>query len=130
MRALAAQFLRIGVVGTICFVLDAGTLWLLLRQGVDPYLARVLSFVPAVCSGWLLNRLWTFRHAPRDGAHRQLPAYIAVQLSGMAINYAVYATVITLWGAGEMTALAGVALGSIAGMFTNFLGARQWVFRG
>ncbi|UVI39694.1 GtrA family protein [Qipengyuania spongiae] len=129
MRALAGQFLRFGVVGTIAFVIDAGVLWLAMGAGVDPYLARVISFVPAFAANFLLNRAWTFAQKREQRPHGQAARYLAVQLAGMAMNYAVFAAIVTFAGEGRVVALAAVVAGSIAAMGFNFLGARHLVFR-
>ncbi|MCV0382871.1 MAG: GtrA family protein [Erythrobacter sp.] len=129
MRALAGQFLRFGVVGTVAFLIDAGVLWLAMGAGVNPYLARVLSFVPAFAANFLLNRAWTFGQTREQRPRGQAARYLAVQLTGMAVNYAVFAAIVALAGEGRGVALVAVAAGSIAAMGFNFLGARRLVFR-
>lgn len=130
MRGFAVQFLRFGVVGTIAFLIDAGILWLLMGAGIGPFIGRVLSFVPAFAANFLLNRLWTFGGtAAKTGTGRQASRYLAVQLTGMAINYSVFAAVVTGAGDGREIAMTAVAAGSLTAMFFNFLAARSLVFR-
>ena len=130
MRAFAGQFLRFGVVGTIAFLIDAGTLWLLMGAGVGPFVGRILSFIPAFAANFLLNRLWTFGAVAAQGrAGRQASRYFVVQVAGMAINYAVFAGIVALFGDDRWLAMGAVAAGSLAAMCFNFLGARLLVFR-
>ena len=67
--AFIEQVARFLIVGTVGFAIDGGLLYLLVRTDVDPYLARGLSFPPAVTATWYLNRVWTF--AARQGAVRR-----------------------------------------------------------
>lgn len=126
-RTLVDQVARFVVVGTVGFVIDGGLLYLLVRSGVDPYLARAFSFPPAVTVTWYLNRVWTF--AARQGAaRRQYARYLAVQLVGALSNYGVYAAILSLGHRSAEGALAALAAGSIAGLVINFAGARALVF--
>jgi putative flippase GtrA len=126
-RAFIDQVARFLVVGTLGFAIDGGLLYLLVRIGVDPYLARAFSFPPAVTATWYLNRVWTF--AARRGIVRQQYArYLAVQIIGALSNYGVYAAILSLGHRSAEGALAAFAAGSIAGLVINFAGARALVF--
>ena len=126
-RAFIEQVARFLIVGTVGFAIDGGLLYLLVRTGVDPYLARGLSFPPAVTATWYLNRVWTF--AARQGAaRRQYARYLGVQLFGALTNYGVYAVILSLGHRTAEGALAAFAAGSIAGLIINFAGARALVF--
>jgi putative flippase GtrA len=126
-RTFVDQIARFIVVGTVGFAIDGGLLYLLVRSGVDPYLARAFSFPPAVTATWYLNRVWTF--AAREGAaRRQYARYLAVQLVGALSNYGVYAAILSLGHRSAEGALAALAAGSIAGLVINFVGARALVF--
>ena len=123
---MTGQFARFLAVGGAGFAVDGGLLALLLAVGVDPYVARLLSFPPAVVATWWLNRRWTFGTADKARPAAQLGHYIGVQLIGAAINYAVYAATIATGLAGP---LAGFALGAAAALAWNFTGARSFVYR-
>ncbi len=126
-RAFIDQVARFLVVGTLGFAIDGGLLYLLVRIGVDPYLARAFSFPPAVTATWYLNRVWTF--AARQGVvRRQYARYLAVQIVGALSNYGVYAVILSLGHRTPAGALAAFAAGSIAGLVINFAGARALVF--
>ena len=60
------RFLKFMVVGTIGFVIDFGTLNLLvLLAGLDVLVANTISFSLAVLSNFTWNRLWTYPSKPR-----------------------------------------------------------------
>ncbi|GMM92112.1 GtrA family protein [Qipengyuania sp. MTN3-11] len=129
MRAFAGQFLRFGMVGTLAFAIDAGTLWLLMGAGVGPFVGRIVSFIPAFAANFLLNRLWTFGRKAGDRTASQASRYLMVQLTGMAINYTVFAGIVAAFGQDRRLAMLAVAAGSMAAVSFNFLGARYLVFR-
>ncbi|MEM8537648.1 MAG: GtrA family protein [Pseudomonadota bacterium] len=128
-RSLSQQIVRFSVVGVVGFVVDGGALWLLVGAGVNPYLARLLSFPVAVIVTWALNRSWTFGVIGQGSKGRQLGRYFAVQVTGAAANYLIYAAVISLFGKGGVVVFAGFALGSAVGAVINFVGARSIAFR-
>ena len=124
---LLGQIGRFVVVGGVGFAIDGGLLYLLVLEGADPYLARVVSFPPAVTATWYLNRVWTF--AARTGTpRRQYTRYLAVQIAGALGNYAVYALILMFIHRTAGGAIVAFAAGSTAGLFINFAGARTLVF--
>ncbi|MEQ1438718.1 GtrA family protein [Fontimonas sp. SYSU GA230001] len=130
MRSDAARLARFAVVGAIGFVVDAGVLHgLLAGLSLNPYLARVPSFLSAATVTWLLNRHWTF--ADRRGSARatEWGRYLLTMLGGGAVNYAVYAGLLATLPLVARWPVLGVAAGSLAGMMVNYLGADRWIFR-
>lgn len=133
-RALAAEFLRFGVVGTAGFVVDTAVLYAALALGAGLYGGRVLSYLAAATCTWALNRAWTFRRAARTGGRaamgRQWALFVAVNLVGFAANYGTYALLVANVPLVAADPVYGVAAGAIAGMGGNFLLSRRYVFRG
>jgi putative flippase GtrA len=126
-RTLFGQIGRFVVVGAIGFAIDGSLLYLLVRNGTNPYLARGVSFPPAVTATWYLNRSWTFA-AHAGSTHQQYARYITVQIAGALSNYAVYALVLLLIYQTAEKALVALAVGSATGLLVNFVGARTLVF--
>lgn len=132
-RVLSGQvltyFLRFCLVGGVGFLVDAGVLQLAVSVFfMDRYLARVMSFLIAATIAWLLHRVFTFRdRSPRRA--RQLLAFIGINVFGAALNYGIYAALIS--GGGlfwEYPALA-VAVGSGVALILNFTLGRKFIFR-
>lgn len=128
--AVAQEFLRFGVVGTIGFVVDSGVLYGMLWLGAGLYLGRAISYVAAATATWALNRAWTFRGRGSGPVHRQWALFVAVNLVGFALNYGTYAVMVASIPVVAAHPVLGVAAGSIAGMFTNFVLSRRVVFNG
>lgn len=125
---LLQQVLRFLGVGSIGFVVDGGLLWLLLLTGIDPYLARLVSFPIAVVTTWWLNRSWTFQNADKSRPRSQFGRYLGVQLIGAISNFVTYALVIETFGVSISNAMVGFTVGSAVGMVVNFLGAKYYAF--
>jgi putative flippase GtrA len=120
---------RFGLVGAAGFVVDASVVQALaIGAGFDLYLSRVVSYLMAATTTWWLNRLFTFRSKSIDLISQWL-RFLAFNLSGGAINYAVYALLISMFVVAEQNPVAAVAAGSLAGMLVNYIVSRVFVFR-
>lgn len=123
------QLLRFCAVGACGFVIDAGILQILISGGAtNPYLARIASFLLAASATWLLNRRYTFdvKHRP---THAEWARYVAFMMLGALVNYGAFAISIAYWELAKAHPWLGVALGSVAGLWVNFLTSRLLVFR-
>lgn len=128
---LTAQFSRFAVIGGAGFFVDVGVLYLFLGLGLDPYSARVISFIAAATFTWLGNRAFTFRSPATHGrrfASEWLLYVVAMAIGGL-VNYGVYALLITLTALFREQPWMAVAGGTGAGMLINFLFARRILYR-
>jgi putative flippase GtrA len=123
------RFLCFCVVGTLGFGVDAAVLQALVSgPAVDPYAARVASFLAAATATWWLNRRYTFK-ATRRASPGEWVTYTGLMTLGAAVNYGAYAASITWWELAREHLWIGVALGSIAGLGINYATSRSLVFR-
>jgi putative flippase GtrA len=113
------------LVGAAGFLVDAGMLLLLANAlGVNIYVARLLSWLAAATFTWLLNRTLTFRD--RDTAVlRQWLTFLAANTGGGLINICLSSALI----AAHVAPIPAIACGSLAGLLSNFLSSREFVFR-
>lgn len=124
------QFFRFGVVGTLGFLLDFAVLSAAVALGMGPYGGRVVSYLVAATGVYALNRAWTFQdRRGAGGIRRQWGQYLLLNLVGFAVNYGTYAAITAWTTIGAQYLVVGVAAGSIAGMFINFILNRQLIFR-
>lgn len=132
MRGLTirAQIVGFAFAGVAGFVVDASILYVGLATGLGPFVGRAVSFCCSVWVTWRINRRWTFT-APQgseQSAWGEWRRYLVAMSGGGLVNYGVYsATVIALYGF-PFGPLFAVAVGSLAGMVVNFVGAKLWVF--
>lgn len=122
-----ADLPRFLVVGTIGFCVDGGILWLLHHLlGWTPVEARCIGFPLALTVTWYLNRRWTFRHGRHRGPGRQYALYLAIQLTGLAINFSAF-VLLTRYGPwfGRYP-VAALAVASILALFFTFPTAK-WI---
>lgn len=117
--------------GGLAFLVDAGVLHLLVGPGgLDPYLARLCSFMSAVTTTWLFNRSFTFSPGRVRGwaLLHEWARYVPSQLGGFAVNYAVYAAMVWSLVLVRQWPVLGVAAGSVAGLLVNYVLAQRYVF--
>jgi putative flippase GtrA len=96
--------------------------------GADLYSGRFASYLAAATLTWYGNRTLTFRdrRSARRGA--EWLRFLMVNAPGGAVNYGVYALLVSripLFG--DQPSLA-VAVGSLAGLLFNFMASRLAVF--
>jgi putative flippase GtrA len=129
MKKLLREIALFGLVGVAGFAVDTAVLYLL-RDWLGPLVARVPSFLLAVVTTWWLNRCFTFRERPSglQAAH-EFRRYLALMLSGGAVNYTVFAMLVFLSATVREHPVIGVAAGSITGMGANLLASRLFLFR-
>jgi putative flippase GtrA len=129
---LRRQLLSFAVVGAVGFVVDSTALVGALHLGLGPYLGRLVSYLASVTTTWALNRRFTFARSPgqatRGGLAAQWARFALSQLSGATVNLSSYALLVYAVGVVARHPVIGVAVGSLAGMFTNFTAARRYVF--
>ncbi len=118
-RQKALRFLGVGGLG---FCIDAGTLLLLTRLGLSPYIARAVSLSCSITLTWILNRHFSFGASARSAAS-EYGRYAVVALIAATVNYAVYAACV-----GSMSPLLALVAGSAVAILLTFTGYDRWVF--
>lgn len=104
--------LRFIATGAAGFLVDAAVLSLLLATGTfAPAIARLGSFGCALMATWALNRSWSFGGRPRPRIGLEFGGYVAVQVAGFLINYAVFLALVM--GA-QLASVAALAVGSVS----------------
>jgi putative flippase GtrA len=122
--------LGFALVGCVGFAADA-LVFLLLSQGLGlgVLVSRIGAFLPATLATWSLNRRWVFDSRGRGRRRDEYLRHLAVQSLGIGVNFACFYGAVR-WGLGRGSAqLVPLALGSLAGMGFNYLGASRYVFR-
>ncbi|MDR3128317.1 MAG: GtrA family protein [Bifidobacteriaceae bacterium] len=86
-----AQFIKFGIVGAICYIVDVSIYNLLvLIPGINilsnnPVTAKFISSTLSTLLSWVLNRNWAFREHKTSSKRKELTGYIIINIIGMAI---------------------------------------------
>jgi putative flippase GtrA len=123
-----SRLLRFGMVGVVGYLVDTGTLVLLVQYGsMTPLLARCCSFVVAASVTFVLNQRFTFRTGELSAQRWSL--YLITTAAGAAINIGVYHAWLTFTDIGVANLVIGTAIGSIVAMGVNYAVSSTLVFR-
>ncbi len=128
-QAAPREFLRVVMVGAAGFFVDAGALMVATTAlGLGLYSGRVFSYLCAATFTWILNRRFTFAKTDEVAVIQWL-RFLGANALGGAVNYGVYAVLVTFSAVAAATPVLGVAAGSAAGLIFNFMVSKYWVFR-
>jgi putative flippase GtrA len=132
-RLWASSFFRFAVVGTGGFVVDTIVLYTMLMLGLDHYAGRAVSYLCAATFTWFGNRMITFAGARATGAKdtaAEWLRFLVTNLCGGAVNYSLYALLVTYSDTVRAYPILGVAAGALAGLTVNYFASRWLVFSG
>jgi putative flippase GtrA len=128
--ALRKEILMFAISGLVGFVVDASIVQFLVREwSINPYEARLVSFLCAATTTWAFNRKFTFAGRSSGSRRRELIRYIIAMAGGFALNYGAYAACVASFPIVREWPAIGVAAGSIGGAMVNFLSSKYWIFR-
>ena len=124
------QVILFCVVGFAGFIVDAGIVQILVSAfAANPYLARLLSFLVAATTTWMLNRRFTFKDIRHYGRFGEWSRYVFAMSGGFAVNFTIYSTLVYHYALIQRFPALGVAVGSVGGFVINFSASRFWIFR-
>jgi putative flippase GtrA len=129
----AQRFLRFMCVGAAGFLVNEAALWIALQAfHLNAYVAGLCSFFVAVTFTWWGNRTFTFRENAARGRNSiatEWAKFVAANGLGFAINYAIYATMISVAPPPANSPFLALAAGTLAGLTINFALSSRLVFR-
>lgn len=125
-RALFRRFLAVGGCG---FVIDVICFQLMFEAGGGLVLSRIGSAAIAITATWYLNRHFVFETRNVNASASEYGRYLGVQLSGLAVNFGVYFTMLKVFPALRSIPVLALAAGAAVALIFNFLGAKWWAFR-
>jgi putative flippase GtrA len=119
-----AQLAKFGIVGAVGAAINLGVYKALLHAGLHYLLAATVSFLVAVTSNYVWNRIWTFRDR-RAGVAAQGMRFFVVSLLALGANLLILHLLVRA-GIGKF---AGQAIAIVLVTPVNFVGNRLWSFR-
>lgn len=120
---------RFVVVGGIGFCIDGGLLTILMKFDWDVIPARSLTFLLAVSSTWLLNRLWTFNSEKLISIRREYVYYFGTQVLGAIINLSIFFVLIRIYPVFRDTPLIPLAFGAAVSLVFNYIMSKIIIFK-
>lgn len=108
-------FIAAGAAG---FIVDTSVLYFGLWLSLGLIIGRIVSFLAAVTTTWIINRRYTFALTSRP-SFREWWAYLIANGSGALVNLASYFVLVTL--VRGCPPVLGVMVGSICGLGINYI---------
>lgn len=133
---IQAQFLKFSISGTIGLLVDLSALYIA-SMFMNLYSARIVSFLAAVFSTWLLNRTFTFKiidlieptnTEQKKSLSYEFFNYLIANLSGGMVNLVVYSIYVS-YNIETTDKYIATCLGSLSGLLLNFALSKFIVFR-
>lgn len=133
-----AQFIKFCLIGGSGMVVDLAAVYLSMQifmiSGIisTPYRfrsARVIGYVFAVTSNFLLNRKFTFPEAGQGNIHRQYLSFFIVSLLGFIVNFSISVYLHEHIAFFNKYYLLAAFMGILGGTLINFSGSKLFVFK-
>ena len=127
---------KFGVVGAICYVIDAALFNVIRDQTGQPIFATTVSGLIAMTVAFVGNRFWTWRDRDRSGLTREYLLYFVINLVGVLIGIACLG-ITHYWLGSTWPIFASSLADNISGKFIGvglaslfrFWAYRRYVFR-
>ncbi|MDX1922817.1 MAG: GtrA family protein [Alphaproteobacteria bacterium] len=128
-KETVVRMFKFGSIGVIGFCVDYGVLKFGIHiLNLDPYTARLISYICAATTTWFGNRILTFADRPKTPLAKQWASFLALNAVGFVVNYSVYVLLITQFPFIYANPGWAVAAGSLAGMCINYMSSTRLVF--
>ncbi len=125
-----AEFIKFSLIGASGMVVDLTVVFAAYDLIHLPFrIARVIGFVFALTTNFLLNRKFTFRDARKGNVFRQYFLFFAVCLVGFAVNWLVSVYLFEHVDFFHTYYLLSAFIGILGGMLVNFTGSKLIVFK-
>lgn len=128
--SIYSNFKKFFLVGIICFLVDISFYFLFLRFNLGIMLAKPLSFVLGVLTGYFLNTFYTFNQSHM--ASQKLFRYIILYTVTMFINAfsnKYFLGLLLNTPIQTYAMIFSVIIATGIALFINFFGLRYYVFR-
>ncbi|MCP4132012.1 MAG: glycosyltransferase family 2 protein [bacterium] len=125
-----AEFIKFSLVGGTGMLVDLTLVYLAKDKiGLSFRIARVIGFLFALTTNFLLNRKFTFEKAEEGNVYKQYISFFGVSALGFAVNWflSVYLNENTLFF--EEHYLFAAFFGILGGLVVNFSGSKLFVFK-
>jgi len=120
------EFVKFGVVGGIGTLINIAILYLLTEKvGVYYLISAIFSFLVAMSSNFILNKIWTFKENIKIGIGKKYLQFGLVSVSALLVNLFflyIFTEVLGIYYIISQILAIGIAL------IINFIGNKVWTF--
>nr|BCN22392.1 hypothetical protein [Vibrio mimicus] len=125
--AVKASYVKFLFAGAIGFLVDCISMYILLYY-IGPFLAKIVSFLLAVITTWLINRKFTFGREKRRSISKEFFLYLSSMLFGGAVNFLVFSLFILIYGSENRGLFIAMCLGTVSALCLNYFSSSRIVF--
>jgi len=126
-KQVAKEFIKFSVVGGIGTLINLAVLYLLTSvAGIYYLFSAVLSFLVAMTSNFIFNKIWTFKEGIRSNIGKKYLKFGTVSLAALLVNLFflyLFTSVAGIYYMFSQVLAIGIAL------IINFLGNKLWTFK-
>ena len=123
------MFFKFGMVGAALFLVDVSILLAGMGAGLSYLIARVISILVSMHAGFVINRMWAFKHMREYSLLRQWIGYVAANGLGAVVSYTIGWVLLQPGMIFQHIPALAAACGTATGMLINFTGSRILAFR-
>ncbi len=124
----AATFIKFLIVGAVGVIVNLGFFMLLMKFGINKYIASPIAIQVSIVSNFLLNNYWTFRwRNTADTIRVRGVKFNLVSLASLAISYVAFILLSVLLPQVHPAIIQ--FLGIVPATLINYLGNSYWTFR-
>lgn len=124
------EFIRFSLIGASGMVVDLFFVFLSYRVLSHSFhVARVVGFMFALTSNFLLNRKFTFENSDNGNPFRQYAAFFAVCCTGFLFNWLISVRLYETSPFFHRFYLCAAFIGILGGLVINFTGSKLFVFK-
>jgi putative flippase GtrA len=136
-QEMAVEFIKFCLVGSSGLIVDLTFVFISMQIFLNLAImsdllcfrvARVVGFVCALTSNFLLNRTFTFANATKANIYQQYMYYVIVAVSAFTINWSISVNLHENTFFFNTHYLMAALMGSIGGTLINFTGSKFIVF--
>src|SRR5437667_7031517 len=89
------QFVKFCIIGASSTLIDVGISYsLIYGLGMNPTLAKMISFLFGVTNGFIWNSRWTFRGMGSGPRHEMYVKFVLVNVVGLILNLTIFKSVL------------------------------------
>jgi dolichol-phosphate mannosyltransferase len=125
-----AEFIKFSLIGGSGMVIDLLFVFISKEAfSLSFRIARIIGFLFALTSNFLLNRKFTFEHAHKGNIFQQYAGFFTISLIGFVINWFISVYLYEHYHFFNLHYLIASVLGVLGGLIINFTGSKFLVFK-